>query len=265
MKRTYPFDPNIKHHLIIALGFAIWTFVFLFFTEPLEIFTYSKAQKINYLPLYAIFGAVSYLIILPFQKWLFLKNKQRWFLYNELLIFCLFLTLGFISIYPLFNITVSNDKIAFLPLYGFFSSFFIPAVFTLFPIIIISRWLLGRYYEKNAENQKIEIKGEGNYENLKLFFNDLIYVQASDNYVDVHYLESNFTKNSLIRTKLSNITNSFPELLQVHRSYLINMFHYKHYKIQKGKHYLVLKNDILIPVSKTYLENVKRKLNFTTN
>lgn len=265
MKKKYPFDPNPKHHVIIALGFAIWTFVFLFFTEPLEISAYSKHQKITYLPLYAIFGAVSYLIILPFQKWLFLKNKQRWFLYNELLIFCLFLILGFISVYQLFSETVSNNKIEISPLYEFFSSFFIPAVFTLFPIIIISRRLLGKYYEKNTEKQKIEIKGEGNYENLKLFFNDLIYVQASDNYVTIHYLETNFLKSNLIRTKFSKITNSFPELLQVHRSYLINVFHYKQYKIQKGKHFIVLKNDILIPVSKTYLENIKRKLNFTTN
>ena len=99
MNKKYPFDPNIKHHLLIALVFAIWTFIFLFFTEPLEISVYNQHQKIVYLPLFAVFAAISYLIVLPLQKRIFQKNKQQWFIYNELIILGILTQKSNLSVY----------------------------------------------------------------------------------------------------------------------------------------------------------------------
>ncbi|GAA4969387.1 LytTR family DNA-binding domain-containing protein [Algibacter aquimarinus] len=68
----------------------------------------------------------------------------------------------------------------------------------------------------------------------------------------------------MIRNKLSVIDNEFSELIRIHRSYLINPFHFQTWKTQNGKHLLVLSNNIETPVSKTYLEATKEVLNFTT-
>lgn len=262
MKLKYPFDPNIKHHIIITIGFAIWTFVFLFFTEPLDISVFNLEEKLIFLPLYSITVAIVYLLVLPFQYFIYKKTKN-WFLKNEVLFFSIFLIVNLIIIRILF-ILINNEGQNNYSLLAFIQLFYIPAVLTLFPIIILSRWSFGRYFEKKLENQKIEIKGTGNYEGLRLFFNDLIYIQASDNYIEVSYLESEKIKKALIRTKLSIIKDTFPDLLQTHRSYLINAFHFKQYKMENGKSFLSLKDDVIIPVSKTYLENVKTELNLTT-
>lgn len=144
------------------------------------------------------------------------------------------------------------------------TSIFIPAVATILPIIIFGRFAFGKYKDKKIEAKKIEIKGEGNYEGLRLHFNDVICIQSSDNYIEVFYLNGKETKKTLIRNKLSVIADEFPELLRTHRSYLINPFHFLQWKTEKSKLFAVLFHHIEVPISRTYQNNVKIVLNSTT-
>jgi DNA-binding LytR/AlgR family response regulator len=141
-----------------------------------------------------------------------------------------------------------------------FTSIFLPALTVILPILIIGRFAFGKYKNKKLEEQKIEIQGEGHYESLRLLLNDLICIQSSDNYVEVFYIDGTMLKKSLIRNTLSKVSNSFPELLRTHRSFVINPFHFKSWKTEKGKHFLLLAQDIEVPISKTYLEDVKETL-----
>ncbi len=262
MLKKHPFDPKIKHHLIIAIGFAIWIFVFLYFTEPLDVHVFTDNEKLIYLPLYSIAIAIIYLLIIPLQKRLYFKSKI-WTVKNEFVTLSVFLFISLIVIRILFVYVVMYDEETY-NLIDFIRLFFLPAMLTLFPIIILSRWSFGRYYEKKLDDKKIEIKGDGNYENLRIFFNDLIYIQSSDNYIEITYLENKLLKKALIRTKISSIKENFSKLLQTHRSYLINPFHFKQWNNQNGKFEILLLNDIRIPISKTYLDTVKKVLNLTT-
>ena len=46
--KPYPFDPSIKHHLLISLGLDLWIFIFLYATEPLDVNEFSDADKLVY-------------------------------------------------------------------------------------------------------------------------------------------------------------------------------------------------------------------------
>ena len=151
MKNKYPFDPNLKNHLLIAFGFGLWIFIFLFFTEPLDIQVFSFKEKLTYLPLYSLAGAMVYLLVLPIQRISYKKNKQQWFLSNELGFFAALLVVGLLIFKPIFSVIVNNYT-----LWEFLQLFFIPAALTLLPIIILSRWAFGRYAEKKLEDSKIE-------------------------------------------------------------------------------------------------------------
>jgi DNA-binding LytR/AlgR family response regulator len=129
----------------------------------------------------------------------------------------------------------------------------------------MGRWALGKYKDKKLEDQKIEILGVGNYESLRLFWKDLICVQSSDNYVEVTYQNSGTIKKHLIRNKLSVIETDFPELLRTHRSFLVNPYHFRSWKTENSKLFLVLSNDELAPISKTYTTAVKSAINSATN
>lgn len=264
MNIKYPFDSNLKHHIIIAIGVAIWVFAFLYFTEPLDVSELNNIDKLTYLPLYGIVGALSYSIFLPLQYFLFKKSNKSWRLKHELIFI---ISLSVVSILlaraVYLFIVVRNEPNPHDFIY-MIKSLFLPALAIILPIVIIGRFAFGKYHEKKLEDQKIEIKGEGNYESLRLLLNDLISIQSSDNYIEVLYLSGQNLKKSLIRNKLSSIDDTFPELLRTHRSNIINPYHFQSWKTEKGKHFLMLSYEIEVPISKTYLEVVKSTLNFTT-
>lgn len=158
---------------------------------------------------------------------------------------------------------MANDRNPY-DLWYMLKSIYLPAIITILPIIIIGRYGFGKYKHKKLEAQKIEIKGEGNYEGLRLLLNELISIQSSDNYIEVYYISGNALKKTLIRNKLSVIDEEFSELLRTHRSFLINPFHFQTWKTEKGKHNIILSHNIEVPISKTYLETVKATLNFAT-
>ena len=55
--------------------------------------------------------------------------------------------------------------------------------------------------------------------------NNLLFIQAASNYVEVHYLENGNLKKKLIRNTLSKIEQQLPfdNLKKCHRSYLANL------------------------------------------
>lgn len=265
MNIKYPFDPSIKHHILIALGLALWIFLFLYFTEPMDVNEFSDTEKLMYLPMYGFIAAICYLCFMPLQNLLFRKSGSNWKLKHEFIYLLSFVVLS-ISIARLFYlyVIVSGQPNPYTFWYHT-TSVFLPALTVILPILIIGRFAFGKYKEKKLEEQKIEIQGEGNYESLRLQLNDLISIQSSDNYIEVFYCNGNALKKTLIRNKLSVISDSFPELLRTHRSYVINPFHFQSWKTEKGKHVLSLAYNIEVPVSKTYFDSVKSELNFTTD
>ena len=85
LKIKYPFDPSIKHHIIIGFGLSVWIFLFLYFTEPLDVNELDAVQKLIYLPIYGLICGACYSVFIPFQVFLFKKEKQFWSLISELL------------------------------------------------------------------------------------------------------------------------------------------------------------------------------------
>lgn len=264
MNRKYPFDPSLKHHFLIALGLAIWIFVFLYFTEPLDVNLLNESDKFLFLAGYGFIGGVSYLLFLPFQFVIFNKKDKKWTLFSEILFLTIF-SISLITIARLYYLYVimANDRNPY-ELGYMLQTIFLPAVVTILPIIIIGRFAFGKYKNKKVEQEKIEIKGEGNYEGLRLFLNDIICIQSSDNYIEVFYISGNDLKKTLIRNKLSVIADEFPAFLRTHRSYLINPYHFLQWKTANSKLFVIATHHIEVPVSKTYQNDVKAVLNSTT-
>ena len=265
MKRLYPFDPLLKHHALIALLLAIWIFIFLYFTEPLDVNEFGDKEKLIYLPGYGLLGGVCYLVFLSFQYYLYKRTENKWRLINEIIFLVSFsvISIAVARMYYLYVIMIGERNPYTL---GYMlRAIYLPALATILPIIIIGRFAFGKYHEKRLEDQKIEIQGEGNYEGLRLQLNDLISIQSSDNYIEVFYLSGHQLKKTLIRNKLSAIDDEFPELLRAHRSYLINPFHFRQWKTENSKLIICLNHDVEVPVSKTYQKDIKAAIQFATN
>ncbi|MEL6559227.1 MAG: LytTR family DNA-binding domain-containing protein [Bacteroidota bacterium] len=258
----YPFDPSFRNHALLAVGLGIWIFVFLYFTEPLDVNELSDLEKLIYLPLYGLFGAFSYLLSLIFQHLMFKRMKALWQLKNEVLYNVSFILITFVAMrsYYLYVVMIGEQNPYTLTYYSL--HIFLPALLTLFPVVLLGRWGLGKLHEQQNRENMIEIKGDGHYETLRIQLRQLLFVQSSDNYVEVSYTEDGQIKKSLIRTRISDVEKANTELLKTHRSYLINPAHFKSWKSKKSKLFVTLSNDMEVPVSKTFTKSVKEALSF---
>ena len=110
----------------------------------------------------------------------------------------------------------------------------------------------------------ISFKDEKGTLRLTLKTNDLIFLEAYDNYVVIHYESDEKTKTYLIRNTLKHFEKDLAEfpLLRCHRSYMVNVNHVKMMKREKGIVQLLMDNkgQNAIPVSKTYTDDVSKML-----
>jgi hypothetical protein len=180
-----------------------------------------------YLPIYILIVAVSYLYFMPFQRWLYKKSQSQRRLSHKCIFLIIFILVS-MTVARLFYLFVIVPH-EFYPytLWYHIKSIFLPALTVILLILVTGRYAFGKYKNKKLEEQKIEIQGEGHYESLRLLRNDLICIQSSGNYVEVFYLDGTMLKKRLIRNTLLKVSNSFPELLRTHRSFVINPFHFK--------------------------------------
>jgi hypothetical protein len=93
---------------------------------------------------------------------------------------------------------------------------------------------------------------------------DLLYIEAADNYIIIHYLANRKPARYMIRTTLKRIEQEMPDsgLVRCHRSFIVNIDNVK--LIRKEKEGLIIgfesPEDIIVPISKTYIDTFIRKL-----
>lgn len=110
----------------------------------------------------------------------------------------------------------------------------------------------------------IPFKDEKGTLQITLKVNDLIFLESSDNYVVIHYKLNGKVNRYLLRNTLKHLEKELAEfpLLRCHRSFMVNMNYVKIMKREKNKVQLIMdeSEQHLIPVSKSYKENVFAKL-----
>lgn len=98
---------------------------------------------------------------------------------------------------------------------------------------------------KKLDSTKDFIVIKDGTKHIKVFINDIVYVQSSDKYIELNTKNKKF----LLRESLLGFSNTYkiPSMIQVHRSYLINKN-----LIQTVMRNVVIVNGVEIPVSRKY-------------
>jgi DNA-binding LytR/AlgR family response regulator len=97
---------------------------------------------------------------------------------------------------------------------------------------------------------------------------DLLYVEAADNYIIIYYEDNQKPLKYMIRSTLKRIEQELPNagLVRCHRSFMVNMDKVK--VIRKEKEGLVIGFEtvvnVAVPISKTYLDLFIRNLSHLT-
>ncbi len=98
------------------------------------------------------------------------------------------------------------------------------------------------------EKQKFErgyINIRANRKNVKLFHDQILYVESLADYVKIHVLEE---KAIITKEKISGIEERLPDLfLRIHRSFLVNKDLVRSFNKEE-----VIVGDVSLPISRTY-------------
>lgn len=93
------------------------------------------------------------------------------------------------------------------------------------------------------------------YENVKLNFEDILYIEGLKDYVKIYTTDQKYTLTLISLIKLENLLSS-KGFARIHRSYIINIKHVK--SIQKNKVVIAEKR---IPISESYKTSFFEKIN----
>ncbi len=156
---------------------------------------------------------------------------------------------------------------------------FVPAILTI--PYLVSYLFLGLRSKDAAINQLIEQgKNEVKTPNVSLddtltFFdtngkarislkrNNLLYLGANDNYVNIYYLDNDTVGYTMLRNNLKSLEETITSntIVRCHRSYMVNLQNVKMINYEKDGLYITFNTNAVskIPISKSYAEEVMKR------
>ena len=264
MNKRYPLHQKISYHFWIAIGLAIWVFVFLYLSEPFDIHKFSNTEKWTLLPLYGLIEGICYAIPLVYQSSVFKKN-QNWHVSNELLFLIIVIILGALINFIFYKTAVVYNEEGTYSFWEYSRWVYLPGLAIILPFVIVSRFILGKFSERIQLDDQITIQGKGQSEFIHLKAADLVCISSADNYIEISFLEMGMLQKKVIRATLSEVHKKYPSFIKPHRSYLVNPLHFKQFKSVNKKLVLDLGNQVEVPVSRNLQSEMKRKFQLTTN
>ncbi|MBQ9146699.1 MAG: LytTR family transcriptional regulator [Rikenellaceae bacterium] len=139
----------------------------------------------------------------------------------------------------------------------------------IFPYVIVTLALFlaaeRRYRNQPSEEQRMRFYDERRNLKLVVAAQSVLYIEAEENYVNVHYLDEDRTRNYLIRRSMKSIEElcATHGLLRCHRSFYVNPTHVK--VLRKDREGAIVAEldtpqTLEIPVTKRYYDALSATL-----
>lgn len=278
--QPYPFElPSWKYSL--KLAFAIGGFIALF----LLIFQPFGLEEIpsSYKPwMISVYGGITFIAILVFQQGIMRAfpnffREQDWTTGKEIvenLSILLLIAIGnFYYTYWIGGIRPT--------LIGFLFLFFATVLVGIFPVATLifvhytnslrrnlreAQALDVSLQSKSREKPTTQVTISSQYkeDNLSLAPEQLLWISAADNYVEVNYVVNSKHHKKLIRNSLSNLEKEcYPHgILRTHRSYLANIHKAIHIQGNAQGYRLKVEDSIeTVPLSRKYAPAITEWMN----
>jgi hypothetical protein len=283
LTKPYPTDLSLQTRWKMAIGFSLFVFIFLLIFQPFGLASYPRnlvAVTFGYgIVCFTIMLVTNILIPKTFPTYFI---EENWTTGKELAftafnicsigiangIFSAFIGIGFLNL----------QTLAIYLLYTLAVGVFPVSIF-----IMAKQSFLRNRFEKNSERfnqllkeeklpehppidtqapaEIITIFSENQKDELKLQLSNLLFIQAADNYIEVHYLEQQKLKKVLIRNSLKQIEQDLiqhPVLFRCHKSFLVNIKKISSFSGNAQGYRLHFKETVFkVPVSRKLNEKVQ--------
>lgn len=280
---------SLSFRLLQALGFSLFVFLFLLFFRPFRI----ESMPMSLRMIAAGFAIATFIpmlvlniVIPPLFKGYF--NEAKWTVGRE--IFWTMTNVFVIGLcnYLFYSYTV-NLSFSFSRILWFQGS---TIAIGAFPVIVLTLWRENKDRRKfsfeadiindsiqesqndlnTKENEPelqsksivLDIPSLNSSEGLSIQMDDLLFIQSSDNYIDVFYLKNGQPVKAVLRNTLKAVEDVLIEhenLFRCHKSYLVNLLHVRHISGNAQGYKLHLNHtEEVIPVSRGHNETIKSRL-----
>ena len=99
---------------------------------------------------------------------------------------------------------------------------------------------------------------------LAIRLEQILFLKSENNYTSIFYLQNEKVERELIRTNLKKLESElrYPDLIRIHRSYMINLQNLSSVQRKKGGFQIQLKQlpDLFLKVSDTYKNAFEAKI-----
>ncbi|MTI30059.1 LytTR family DNA-binding domain-containing protein, partial [Xanthovirga aplysinae] len=198
----------------------------------------------------------------------FNKLSKKWTIGKELLVYFLIILLISLSAKLTHYFSYNNVPITLYGIWSFLQKGISISILPFALIFFVKSQRKGKkeiksYSNTNEYSPSITLNGNNRDERFSISLNELLYLKADSNYVEIHFKKDKNLRKHLIRNSLSKILrqNENSELMQVHRSYIVNLTQVKSTVGKSPNYFLAFKNsDVRIPVSRTFLKPLKEML-----
>lgn len=238
-----PLYTNIKKNLIRYFWVGSFISLFLIIFQPFGLANAKIAYRYIYLSCYGIITFLIFSLVFIGLPRLFPKIivEEKWVVWKQVLLLTTTLTLNLLACYT-FQAWSFGWKMSFIKFWRFL---IMVLPMALFPCVMMA--MLDYIYQlkkhqtvANNFNQQVQqvkptpsktsttllqLKDENDKLDFTLPLNQLVFIKAANNYVEVNYLENEQIKKHLLRNSIRNIENqlAYPAIKRCHRSYLVNM------------------------------------------
>jgi hypothetical protein len=268
-----PFDlfKSKRHRLIISLSMSAFVWFFLFTFGVFEFDSFSLPARLYYTGTYSLSCLIILLSDLFLLKDYLLKKTTiaSAFLWGLWIMCCIALSNYMLTTllfkweeFSLYNL-VKNQ------LYTLSIGLIVTPVFILVNHNYILRKRIlevtnnsirtNQLGVNRTSNELIKIDSQYKDGRFEIEINNLLYIQSSDNYIDIWYKNKTSVQHKLIRNTLNAIEQKIthPALIRCHRSFIINKNHVRSIKRNAGRYKIIIENiNIEIPLSRKYKNDV---------
>lgn len=254
-----PVNTRWKSQLKLSLFIAMWLVVFLVLIAPFDAGELPFRIRLILLPPYGLLFIIAYLPAVALQNYLY-RQLQYWNPLLESLIVLLTYGLCLPLCYAYYRTDLVRGEFSFMV---YAATVFLPTLVIMSGLLLFGRWFISRRPEIKtmietvvAKPEMIALSGDNKNDVLRLRPDQLVCINGAQNYAEVHYLQDGQLNKQLLRTTLTKLSQQAPDLLRVHRSYLINPAHFVRWEGTS----VAIFHSLEVPVTKTHREELERVL-----
>jgi len=262
LNRQLHFLSSIRNRILVGFILCIYLNFIVIVLQPFDTSQFVSEHKTLLLSGYGILASLVFVIHGSIESSCYVKMGKVWLVWYEMITvitFCFFAG----TVLYLYNVYIVNESKTVSG--GGYLTFLFITTAAMMPVFVPPMLYLRQKFGERIiplSDNAIILTGENKNEILRLEKEELLFIKAVENYIEICFIDKNKKIISkTFRQTLSNVCEQVPFMKKSHRSYLVNTNTIKEIiGNSQGAKITFVVGEKEIPLSKTYYKDIKNSV-----